>query len=542
MDKEITASRVWQEYERGVCYNTELNLYETVRQNENFFIGKQWEGVAAPDLDKPTFNILKRVVSYFISTIASDDVSAQVSAFGGADQQTENLLRAVNQEFDRIIENNRLKAKNRDCIRNAAVDGDACLYFWYDTERARGLFSTGEIVAEEIDNTNVYFGNPQIDDIQRQPYVIVSRRVMLEDARREARENGLDPDAVHADDDPNGMNREHERGKVTTLLRFWKEKDPDTGEKTVWWCKACQGAMLREPVNLGYKLYPLAWWCWDRVKNSCHGQSCITGLIPNQIFINKLYAMCMEHVKKMAFPKIAYNRMLLPGGWSNRAGEAIPVNGDPNLAIAANLGGADMSGQVVALIEKTISYTRDTMGASDAALGNIKPDNTSAIIAVQKSTQAPLELQRMAFFDFVEQYIRVFLEIMRVDYGLRQVQIPTQGEENGASGIVDFSGLESLRLKLNVDIGAGSLWSELAQVQTLDGMYANQLIPDPVTYLECLPDGYVKNKEKIISRWKELQRREQPDAQTPGAEELPQEAAAPQNDTLARLAAGMGVS
>lgn len=81
-EEKYSPERIWQEYERGVNYNTELGLYDTVRQNENFFIGKQWEGVLAPDLDKPTFNILKRVVSYFISTIASDDVSAQVSAFG----------------------------------------------------------------------------------------------------------------------------------------------------------------------------------------------------------------------------------------------------------------------------------------------------------------------------------------------------------------------------------------------------------------------------------------------------------------------------
>lgn len=495
---EISAEKVWAEYERGVSYNTELGLYDTVRQNENFFIGKQWEGVAAPDLDKPTFNILKRVVSFFIATIASDDVSAQVSAFGVQDPETEALLKAVGAEFDRVIEYNRVKAKNRDCIRNAAVDGDACMYVWYDPEQAQGEFSTGEIVAEEIDNTNVYFGNPQVDDAQRQPWIIISRRVMVEDARKEAAENGQDPEGVNADDDPNGVNTEHERGKVTTLLRFWKENG------TVWFMKTCKSGVIRPPVELGYKLYPVAWWNWDRVKNSYHGQSCITGLIPNQIFINKLYAMCMEHVKKMAFPKIAYNRALLPGGWSNRAGEAIPVNGDPNLAIAANLGGVDMSGQVVDLIDRTINQTKETMGASDAALGNVKPDNTSAIIAVQKSAQMPLELQRMAFYDFVEQYIRVFLEIMRVDYGPRQVEI-TGEDGTPRAGILDFSALDALTLKLEVDVGAGSYWSELAQVQTIDNLMANKIITDPVVYLESIPDGYIKNKGKIIEKLKEQQ-------------------------------------
>lgn len=321
---------------------------------------------------------------------------------------------------------------------------------------------------------------------------------MLEDARKEALSFGGDPGSIHSDDDPNGINPQLEHGKVTTLLRFWKQ------DGTVWFCKVCKNAVLRPPVNLGYKLYPLAWWCWDRVKNCYHGQSCITGLIPNQIFINKLYAMCMEHVKKMAFPKIAYNRALLPGGWSNRAGEAIPVNGDPNLALCANLGGADMSNQVISLIEKTISYTKDTMGASDAALGNIRPDNTSAIIAVQKSAQMPLELQRMAFYDFVEQYIRIFLEMMRVDYGLRFVTASSQNGEPFPQ-LTDFSQLEYLQLKLDVDVGAGSFWSELAQVQTIDNLLQNGIISDPITYLDSIPDGYIKNKSKIIAKLKEQQ-------------------------------------
>ena len=40
-EEKFSPERIWQEYERGVNYNTELGLYDTVRQNENFFIGKQ---------------------------------------------------------------------------------------------------------------------------------------------------------------------------------------------------------------------------------------------------------------------------------------------------------------------------------------------------------------------------------------------------------------------------------------------------------------------------------------------------------------------
>jgi len=74
------------------------------------------------------------------------------------------------------------------------------------------------------------------------------------------------------------------------------------------------------------------------------------------------------------------------------------------------------------MVDRTINYSRDMMGASDAALGNVKPENTSAILAVQKASSAPLELQRLAFYQFVEDAFRAnFLETLSV--GLHPVNI-----------------------------------------------------------------------------------------------------------------------
>ena len=55
-------------------------------------------------------------------------------------------------------------------------------------------------------------------------------------------------------------------------------------------------------------------------------------------------------------------------------------------------------------------------------------------------------------------------------------------------------------MQLTIDIGQGSYWSELTQISTLDNLMANKIIPDAVTYLEAIPDGYIKNKQKIIDR------------------------------------------
>lgn len=502
-----TPGEIWQEYEAGVAYKQSIGsrgLYETVRQNENFFIGNQWEGVNAPDLDKPVINILKRVVSYFVSTLVSDDIGVNAEPFGGANTPEDKLfMKILSQQFESIFENCGMTAKNRDAVRDAAVDGDCCFYCWFDPEERDGAGNAGQVQVEAVENTRVYFGNPQVWEVQKQPYIIVSLRQLLSTVREEAEANGSpDTGSITADDDPNGVNREQESGKCTVLIKFWKEQG------TVRYSKTTAGAVVKPETDLGYRLYPLAWFSWDKIKNAMHGQACLTGLIPNQIFVNKMFAMSMQHVKNMAFPKVAYNAALLPRGWSNRVGEAIPVSGPPAEAINTRTVTADMSSQVLQMIDNVISYTRDTMGASDAALGNVRPDNTSAIIATQKASAMPLELQRMGFYQFVEDYVRIFLDIMRTDYGLRQVAV---SDENGQQQqlMFDFSALDRLHLKLNIDIGASTYWSELMQVQTMDNLFASGIITDAATYLEAIPNGYIKNKQEILQKIKEKQALEQ---------------------------------
>ena len=87
MKMKLTAEKIYEEFTKGKSYKSSIDLFETVRVNENFYIGKQWEGCNAPDLDKPVINVLRRVVSFFISMIVSNDVSASYRPF----EETETI-------------------------------------------------------------------------------------------------------------------------------------------------------------------------------------------------------------------------------------------------------------------------------------------------------------------------------------------------------------------------------------------------------------------------------------------------------------------
>ncbi len=517
---------IWNEYQKGIAYNNSIDLYENVKKNENFFIGRQWEGLNAPDLAKPVINVLRRVVNYFISMIVADDIGVAFTPFITTKERLKNAD-IWSREIEKIIELSSIKEKSREVIRNAAVDGDGVLHFYFDPAAKTGQRARGAIACEVVNNTDVMFGNPYIYDVQRQPYIILGVRKNVESVRSEARKYGMsESDAMEIQPDSayeiyDVSNAKGGDDLTTVLVKFWRENG------TVHAMETTRNAVIRDSWDTGYHRYPIAMMQWEKVKNSYHGVAAITGLIPNQISINQLFAMAIHSAKANAFPKTIYDATKI-SAWTNKVGQAIGVVGNPNEAVASSFRGADMSTQVMQLIDKMIQYTLEFMGASDAALGNINPQNTSAIIATQKASAMPLELQKLAYNRFTEDYVRTIVDMVSVDYGLREVQSGEDGDVK--TELFDFSADNAVELSLKVDIGSAAYWSELMQVQTMDNLFAKGVISDVIMYLEGIPEQYLRNKSKIIAKLKNTQQMQQTPVANSGIVPTPGTPAMAQNN------------
>lgn len=492
-----TPADIWREYNECVSYNRSIDLYDNVRKNENFYIGKQWEGLRAPDLAKPVINILRRVVTYFISMIVADDIGVSFTPF----IDTEESRRKADiwaGEAERVIELACVKEKSREIIRNAAVDGDGIMYFYFDPNAETGQLARGRIECEVLENTSVLFGNPYSSDLQKQPYIIIEMRKEADAVREEAIRFGMSEDEAEeivpdSAEETFGERSGYGDRLTTVLLKFWRENG------TIRAVKTTKRHTIRGEWDTGYHRYPLSVMSWEKVKNSYHGASALGAMIPNQISINQLYAMAIHSVKTGAFPKTIYDATKI-SSWSNKVGQAIGVIGNPNEAIASSFRGADMSNQVLELTQKLIQNTLDFMGASDSALGTINPNNTSAIIATQKTTAMPLELQKLEYQRFTEDYVRIIMDMIGTDYGMRDTSCTVDGERVPVS--YDFSAEGTSELQMRIDIGTSAYWSELMQVETMDNLFSKGIITDVLTYLESIPEKYLRNKEKIIAKIK----------------------------------------
>ena len=506
----------WKLYEKGQEFNQSIQLDDTVKVNENFYIGKQWEGVEANGLPTPQENFLKRVVGFQVSTVTTDNITVNASPLAATDN-TDRLIepvRIVNEEFVSLSERNRVPAMLRVFTRNAAVDGDGCTYTYWDSGAKNRHGGKGEIRTEIIDNTRIYFGNPNDRRVQTQPYIQIASREITRQVKLRAKKNGAkDWEAIVPDSEGTQQMDQVKvtDDKTTVLLTLWK--DEESGE--VWAYESTKDSEVREAWNLGIHLYPITWLNWDYVKDCYHGQAMITGLIPNQIVVNRLWAMSALHATKGAFPKYVYNKTLI-SKWDNRVGSAIGIAGGDINNVAKVIDGAPLNPQVSNMITQLVKSTEESMGATGTAMGEGRADNTSAIIALQRAAATPAELTKQNLYETVEDLFRIYLEFMSEYYGKRMVDMePTEEMQQQAAMLgmtlpetmpmeFDFKTLKDHPMTIKLDVGASSYYSEIASIQTLDNLLRDGHI-NVVQYLERIPDGYIPARRALVAELKQQQ-------------------------------------
>ena len=451
----------------------------------------------------------------------------------------------------------------------------------------------GEICMELVDGINVMFGNPNTHETEKQPYILIVGRDTVENLRREAkmyraRLGGTQSagEGIRSDGDTSNMagqggkieiEGDDKTGKALYCYCYMKKTrkepqiDPKTGEPvmetvldrrgrpvpqldragkpikdfygnpvyktqpavkdvtTVYVTKATKDCVIFEDIDTGLSRYPIAWGNWERQKNQYHGRALVTGMIPNQIFINTMFAMVMRHLQLLGFPKTVYNADLI-GQWSSEVGQAIGVrNMQPGQSVgdvAVNLQPADMSNQIIAAIDKAMAYTKDCLGATDAQLGSVNMNNTSALMVLQSTAEIPLENIRANLHEWVEDIGAILLDMMGTYYGARPVMrkrtftVPVLGADglpviDGDTGLVvtrteektvmerfDFSIFKDLWLAVGADVGATTYYSEIAMLQTLDNLRAEGTI-DIIEYLERVPEKLIPRKAELIDELKQ---------------------------------------
>ena len=478
--------------------------------NIAFASGDQWRNVQADGLPKPVFNIIKRVKQFKIASLKADNISISLQPMEYRPQTNELLMQQkvkntdlANAEIKNVLENIKFDAKSRTLLGDGFDTGDWCLHWYFDMDeipfKQLNPDIKGLIKAEIIDSTNVMFGNPNTRQVEKQPYIILIGRDLVENLKKECKDGQKDMIKPDSDTDyqmgDNGKVENDAKGyeKALYIIKYYKK------DGVVYANKSVKGTFIYKEKNTGLSYYPVAFNNWEEVKGTYHGRAEATGIIPNQIAINKMFAMVIYHLMLTAFPTGVYDADRIEG-WTNEIGAQIPItnlNGDSVKNVAGYLEPAPMSTQIIDAIELAMQYTKETLGVGDASLGNVTMNNATAIIAIQKSAAVPLENVKASFYEFVEDCGRIIIDMMGTYYGVRPVVMTGPNNERTVE-MFNFALLKDMWLHIKIDVGNSSYFSEVASVQTLDNLLNNGFI-EFVEYLKRIPDEIIPNKQELIT-------------------------------------------
>ena len=502
-----STTKAWSQYEAGKEYKRSIGLYEKNRKNERFYRGDQWYDTSGEGLPKPVFNVIRRVVDFLVSSIAVSDISIRYNDDSLPYLDDEEKREVIRSSLDLLTKNaayrwekNRLEHKVYDLLTDAAISGDGILYCYWDPEAPGARGFKGDIVTEIIDNVNLFVSDVNRADIQSQDYIILSSRAGVSSLRREAMKYGASPEKAMKivadkiyDTQSGDMSRRELDGddeeKTTYIIKFWREDGRVVFEKST---KEC----VIKRVYTDCKLYPVAYFNWYPTKNSFHGTSPVTSLIPNQKFINRAYALAMKHMTDTAFSKVVYDKSKIPE-WSNGVGEAIAAVGGGNISDAVSVVGVgNMQDGYMELIENAINVTKELMGATDAALGSVEANNTSAILALQETSRITLEQVRAAYYCCIEDMANIWADMMCAYYPSERLVIYRNEGETEAEKI-DFELLKQGIVCAKVDVAQIARFSAVGTQNMLDKLLEGGYI-SPTSYIKRLPSGIVRDREALI--------------------------------------------
>ncbi len=516
---------IFDEYRKGSSFKASIGskgIFEQGKINERFFIGDQWYGAKCGN-DRPLVrhNIIKRIGNYKMSQIMSNPISVSFSAEGiptapKSDGLKYGVSAADTKEINRIMtlfknyyettsERVRLPELNERVLRESYITGTAALYTYWEPTVATGLYADrecktkikGDICCEVLDIRDIVFGDPYTEDIQKQPYIIISGNHDIEAVLREARIYGADIATL------NRIEESSREGKVTVLTKLYKSFKAD-GSYSVKCIKVTENQVVRKEFDTELQLYPIALFSWDKRNSMIYGESEITYLIPNQIAINRMITANVWSAMTTGMPIMLVNGDTVTDKITNDPGQIIKVfgsNEDVSGAIkyiSPPMTSESFENSINSLIENTLTQS----GANEVALGDSRADNATALATMRDAALLPLQMVKTRFYVFCEDVARIWADFWVTHYGSRPLKLR---DKNGISyEEFDAKRYKDLVIRVNIEVSNSSVYSDRERTELLITMFEKGII-DRNQFLKRLPDGAVTDRNELLNEESEAE-------------------------------------
>lgn len=543
--REDRAAETWEQYEQGKRFQASIALDATIRENIDFYEGRQW-GRKVTDRTK----MLPRPVTNFVRMIVNNKMSAMNNkpcriTYEADSQENDSI--EFTQFSDYQFKEMGAESVYREAIYNGAIKGTYLFHVYWDAQ-AKGKRGkvTGALRMESLDPRNVIFCDPSQKDEQKQKYIIISTREEVE-AIRSTLPKGIDKKLIVADDEDvkksNNKTEQDGTEMCTVLVKYFKIDGEVYCEKSV------RGTVIRdvfplrpeyekvheqifgkkvdeangdtpdntsdteeEPLFSAYTptMYPLAVGQYIPREDCIYGISEVEGLIPNQRCFNFSQALQLLQAQNESWSKwIVKPNALGNQKITNEPGQIIVDNSTAGDGIKRVAGGA-FNSAVFTLTDNLLSYTRTVVGATEVMNGESISANMSgaAIAQLQSQAQLPNEENRKAFWRVLEKVGRIAEQFYRMYYYDDTEYKVRKSNESGAmtmeNAVFSAKKYNNTEFTVVAKVTSGTTSSPAGDITVIDQLKAEGLITTR-QWLEAYPEDALSDKNHLLELIKQAE-------------------------------------
>lgn len=503
---EEQVSKCWELYRAGKDYMARLGLNETVKENVDFYEGRQW---AAPtrttrNMPRPVVNMVKFVCRNKRAKLTLTPVKLLF--------RCENNV-ALGEKFGEfaayLMKEMRLKELDSRAIKDGLVKGSYCYHFYWDDNCVDTLgMERGAVRCELVDPLQVFFADPKESDEQKQEWVMIATRMPVEKALELADEDAdtslIVPD--EDDSDPQGSRL------CTVLTRYFRADDEVFCERALkrtmlnkarplspdmtW--KKVNGEVV-EYTKQKATLYPVVFGSYEERDKSIYGISEVEGIVPNQKIINHILGMEALAIQNVAWGKYVVTKDALRGQQiSNEPGEVLVDHSAGGNGIR-KLEHPSLASTPLYFVDSLANLTRVVTGSSEVMTGEqLNNMSGTAIAALQAQANQPIEEQRERFWRVKERQGKVLAQCCRLYYD-KKLWYSEQEDGQSELKLFDADEYRDIELAVTVQACTGTSSTTASDISLLETLFARGAI-DAVTFVDAYPEEALCDKAKILQK------------------------------------------
>lgn len=544
---------IYTEFSSYESWLREQGIPEIIKRNIDMYEGNQWAEATdrTQNMPRPVFNAYAFLIETKLGNILGSPMHVNYIS---------DSTRDISNKFTRISEYVRKEAEedkfDNFVTREAELKGTGFKYYYFD-EKAIGKKGQykGGVRIEIIDPLDIAFANPIEQDVQKQDWIIIRNRVDIDLAKSEC-DNKERRELIKADDIDNSTYSEvKELDKANTVYVYTKFKKIDN---EVYFAKATKDVLIHDYKALnpkihekkylemlenedereekpkeeitsqvnhdseleassstsGYKayLYPINSLTFKHKNKRIIGIPDMDDVIEAAKNINANFGVATLNNLQVACPKYVVKENALQGQQiSNKVGETIVDHTPQGVKGIDVLQATPITAGALQLAPSSLELLRVIKGATDVITGETNTKDLSGYAIAQLSAQAqkPVAVMQKQLWRHKEREAEIFRQFIILFYNeetefkhknspYEMAQLQQQEQPVTEFTVESFKGsdFENFEFDVQVEVGAGTQYSEIQSMQQLDNLLEGGYI-DFNTYIECYPDKAMAFKQEM---------------------------------------------